>query len=205
MICNRYMLIRSTAVRHDPGLKAFFRLYSISCFMKGKMVLGVNAYREICTLHLAGQILVDKKLVLRLANTAADKAKKVVDKIKAALAANEEAAKSRAGRGFAAKNRANSLLVRAVPRAPLDMSGLAAQARRTVQEQPAVTPTAARVAEAKEGEVLAEVLPETIMVVDSDSGEDSDLEVTGVKSREEVLKEKVTVSTIPYTSVSDPE
>ena len=173
--------------------------------MKGKMVLGVNAYREICTLHLAGQILVDKKLVLRLANIAADKAKKVVDKIKAALAANEEAAKSRAGRGFAAKNRANSLLVRAVPRAPLDMSGLAAQARRTVQEQPAVTPTAARVAEAKEGEVLAEVLPETIMVVDSDSGEDSDLEVTGVKSREEVLKEKVTVSTIPYTSVSDPE
>ncbi len=49
------------------------------------MVVGVNAYREICTLHLAGQILVDKKLVLRLSHAAADKAKKIVDKIKAVL------------------------------------------------------------------------------------------------------------------------
>jgi exosome complex RNA-binding protein Rrp42 (RNase PH superfamily) len=28
--------------------------------MSGKMVLGVNPYREICTLHLAGQMLIDK-------------------------------------------------------------------------------------------------------------------------------------------------
>jgi hypothetical protein len=49
------------------------------------MVVGVNAYREICTLHLAGQILVDKKLVLRLSHAAADKAKKIVDKIKEVL------------------------------------------------------------------------------------------------------------------------
>ena len=41
--------------------------------LQGKMVLGVNAYREICTLHLAGQILVDKKLVLRLAAISADR------------------------------------------------------------------------------------------------------------------------------------
>jgi hypothetical protein len=26
--------------------------------MTGKMFIGVNAYREICTLHLAGQVLV---------------------------------------------------------------------------------------------------------------------------------------------------
>jgi hypothetical protein len=162
------------------------------------MVLGVNAYREICTLHLAGQILVDKKLVLRLANTAADKAKKIVDKIKAALAANEEAAKSRAGRGFAAKNRANSLQVRAVPRAPLDLTGLSAQARKIVQEPPAVAAPAAVVTEAK-SEELAEVLPEAVMVVESDSedaeggGGDSDLEVMAVVSREEVLKEKIKV------------
>ena len=28
--------------------------------MSGKMVLGVNPYREICALHLAGQMLIDK-------------------------------------------------------------------------------------------------------------------------------------------------
>ena len=66
----------------------------------GKMVIGVNAYREVCTLHLAGQVnhlnllnhlnvvqvLVDKSLVTRLAAIAAEKAKKTVTKIKAALA-----------------------------------------------------------------------------------------------------------------------
>lgn len=167
--------------------------------MQGKMVLGVNAYREICTLHLAGQILVDKKLVLRLANTAAEKAKRVVERIKAALAAHEEAIKNRTGRGFAAKNRANVLLSRAaVPRAPLDLTGLSGQARRTVQEQRPVAPVpAAVVASSKKADEnesgIAEIVPESVMVIDSDSeSEDSDLEVTAVKSREEVLKEKVT-------------
>ena len=28
--------------------------------MDGKLVFGVNPYREICTLHLAGQLLIDK-------------------------------------------------------------------------------------------------------------------------------------------------
>ena len=90
--------------------------------MMGKMVIGVNAYREVCTLHLAGQVklhlwvgvgngtfsqhllsihliwnsyqinclpiqvLVDKGLVTRLSTIAAEKAKKTVTKIKAALA-----------------------------------------------------------------------------------------------------------------------
>jgi hypothetical protein len=164
------------------------------------MVLGVNAYREICTLHLAGQILVDKNLVLRLANTAAEKAKRVVEKVKAALAANEEAAKSRTGRGFAAKNRANSLLARAVPRAPVDLAGISAQARRTAQAECPIASPAVRVSEAKAGEKasVAEVLPDTVMVIDSDSeeSEDSDLEVTDVKTREEVLQDKITVRSL---------
>jgi len=58
--------------------------------MMGKMVIGVNAYREVCTLHLAGQVLVDKGLVTRLSTIAAEKAKKTVTKIKAALAEEEE-------------------------------------------------------------------------------------------------------------------
>ena len=28
--------------------------------MDGKLVLGINPYKEICTLHLAGQMIIDK-------------------------------------------------------------------------------------------------------------------------------------------------
>ncbi len=125
-----------------------------------------------------------------------------MEKIKAALAANEQAAQSRAGRGFAAKNRANSLLVRAVPRAPLDLAGLNAQARKEVSQEPKVAPPSVSVTEAKpetdEDAAMAEVLPEAVTVEDdSESEEDSDLEITTIKTREEVLKEKLTVSTVP--------
>jgi exosome complex component RRP45 len=33
--------------------------------MDGKIVFGVNPYREICTLHLAGNMLIDKDVVIR--------------------------------------------------------------------------------------------------------------------------------------------
>ena len=39
--------------------------------MEGKIVFGVNPYREICTLHLAGNMLIDKDAVLRYAHAAA--------------------------------------------------------------------------------------------------------------------------------------
>ena len=43
--------------------------------MEGKIVFGVNPYREICTLHLAGNMLIDKDAVLRYAHAAARHAK----------------------------------------------------------------------------------------------------------------------------------
>ena len=49
----------------------------------GKMVIGVNAYREICTLHLAGQVVVYRALVTKLA------AEKIVKKMKAAVPRDE--------------------------------------------------------------------------------------------------------------------
>ena len=52
----------------------------------GKMVIGVNAYREICTLHLAGQVVVYRALVTKLAAVAAEK---IVKKMKAAVPRDE--------------------------------------------------------------------------------------------------------------------
>jgi hypothetical protein len=85
----------------------------------------------------------------------------------------------------------------------VDFAGVGAQARRTVQEhRPIATVAAANLRRENEGDVvIAEVVPETVMVIDSDeddgddSGDgDSDVEVTGVQTREEVMQAKITVS-----------
>ena len=34
--------------------------HSEESVMAGKLVIGVNPYREVCTLHLAGEMLIDK-------------------------------------------------------------------------------------------------------------------------------------------------
>jgi len=91
-----------------------------------------------------------------------------------------------------------------VPRAPVDFAGVGAQARRTVQEhRPIADVRAANLRRENEGDVvIAEVVPETVMVIDSDDDDDddgsgdgdSDVEVTGVQTREEVLQAKITVS-----------
>ncbi len=79
--------------------------------MAGKLVVGANPYREICTLHLAGDLLIDKVIqrfllkvsvlltfiyfsktvVLRHARSAGDYAKSTVDLIKSRLATDNEA------------------------------------------------------------------------------------------------------------------
>jgi hypothetical protein len=88
----------------------------------------------------------------------------------------------------------------------VDFAGVGAQARRTVQEhRPIADVPAANLRRENEGDVvIADVVPETVMVIDSDeddeddgdeSGDgDSDVEVTGVQTREEVLQAKITVS-----------
>ena len=64
--------------------------------MEGKIVFGVNPYREICTLHLAGNMLIDKDAVLRYAHAAARHAKATVELMKARL--EEDAAARAEGR-----------------------------------------------------------------------------------------------------------
>jgi len=62
--------------------------------MDGKIVLGMNPYREICTLHLAGKMLIDKRIVLQQTNSAAENAKLTVDIIKKAIEKDEAIRKS---------------------------------------------------------------------------------------------------------------
>jgi len=164
--------------------------------MLGKMVLGVNGYREICTLHLAGQIMVDKLLVLRLANTAAERSKKMVDKIKKSLAEDEEARKSKAPRGFAAKNRNNSILQNAAPRSRLDLGKLAPlHGFSQKAKEPAPSSTIN-----DDGDVV-DVVPEGM---EEDESSDSDLEVTDVKTRNQIMEEK-TIDKIDLDEDSEEE
>jgi len=78
--------------------------------MDGKLVLGINPYREICTLHLAGHMLINKDLVLSLASSASDHSKETVRMIKAALAKDEEARKAGTKEGLSSIARPESIL-----------------------------------------------------------------------------------------------
>ena len=62
--------------------------------MDGKIVLGMNPYREICTLHLAGKMLIDKNSVLRLTHSAIENAKVAVEMIKNAVFKDEQIRKA---------------------------------------------------------------------------------------------------------------
>jgi hypothetical protein len=64
--------------------------------MDGKLVLGMNPYKEICTLHLAGKMIIDKAFVVGLAHKAVDHAKDTADRLKNALARDELARKETA-------------------------------------------------------------------------------------------------------------
>ena len=62
--------------------------------MDGKIVLGMNPYREICTLHLAGKMLIDKNSVLKLTHSAIENAKVAVEMIKNAVFKDEQIRKA---------------------------------------------------------------------------------------------------------------
>ena len=151
------------------------------------MVIGVNVYREICTLHLAGQVLVDKKLVIKLTNTAAEKAKKIVEKVKESLARDEEKRKSGAGRGFAAALQESSIMQNKAARTEFDFSKVGREAKAFLKHSPTFEEVPSKVIS---GENKIEVIPETMESIDSD--DDNDLEITAEKSREEVMNDKVT-------------
>jgi len=168
--------------------------------MMGKMVIGVNAYREVCTLHLAGQVLVDKGLVTRLSTIAAEKAKKTVTKIKAALAEEEELRKGGKPRGFAASLRKQSIMQNSASRREFDFSGVAKEAKASILRSDMAETQEVRVLVNEEGgKNFVEVVPNT-MVVDEDDEEENeeganvdmaDVEITAQKTRQEVLEEKV--------------
>jgi len=152
--------------------------------MQGKLVLGVNAYREICTLHLAGQVMVDKSLILRLANIAAEKARKVVELVKASLAKEEEARRSGLPRGFAAAIQEQSIVVHKDPGASFDFSSLGSEARDIVEDVGAMETGDVEIA--GNGEDFVEIVPEGMEGEGSDDEDDSDLEVIGEKAAGEV-------------------
>lgn len=56
-----------------------------------QVVFGVNAYRELCGLHLGGSSLASHDLILQCANRAAKRAGEVVQIIKSALKEDADA------------------------------------------------------------------------------------------------------------------
>jgi len=160
--------------------------------MLGKMVLGVNGYREMCTLHLAGQVLVDKKMILRLANIAAEKSRKSVDKIKESLKKDEESRKSKISRGYAAKIRSDSLLHSSAAKSSFDFGRVVPLARAVINNN-MTDESMIMKTETSGDDDIVHVANEEMEQDGNDSGsEESDVEVTSVMSKKQILDSKVT-------------
>jgi len=161
--------------------------------MLGKMVIGVNAYREVCTLHLAGQVLVDTALVTRLSSIAAEKAKRVVERIKAALKEEEEARRGGGPLGFAAALRRSSILQSAATRKEFDFSSVSKEAKSVILRTENAETAEVQVRVGEEGaKDFVELVPTTMEVEEEEEEGEEDVEITAEKTRAEVLEEKVT-------------
>jgi exosome complex component RRP45 len=68
--------------------------------MDGKLVIGMNRHREICTMQLSGNILLLKDQIKRCVQIAATKVTQLTDYIQAEVAKSNEVAKSKGIREF---------------------------------------------------------------------------------------------------------
>lgn len=101
--------------------------------MDGKLVLGINPYKEICTLHLASKMLIDKDIVLKLAHAGAEQAKDMVNIIKNALLRDEDDRKT--GQvGFAYSLRKNTINTNEVDSKEIDLDKLTGGNKRKTEE-----------------------------------------------------------------------
>lgn len=58
---------------------------------EASLSVGMNAYRELCGMHLGGQALSDHQSILKVVQKAGSSAAEIVQLIKESLAADEEA------------------------------------------------------------------------------------------------------------------
>lgn len=73
--------------------------------MDGKLVIGMNRHREICTMQLSGNILLLKDQIKRCVNIAGTKVTQLTDYIQAEITKSNEVAKSKGIREFSKKNK----------------------------------------------------------------------------------------------------
>ena len=133
--------------------------------------------------------MIDQRLMLRLAHTAAEKSKAVVEKIKQSLAEEEDRRKKGIVRGFSGALEARSILQSSAPRNLFDFSNVAKTAQETIDKSVDIEEVPCAVNKAPDN--VVDIVPETMEAEESDDVSDSDLEITAEKSKEEVIKEKI--------------
>ena len=161
-VASTYAFFEGDSVAVDPGRRE-------EAVMTGKIVFGVNPYREICTLHLAGQMMVDKSVVLRYAHKASQRAKDVVDLIKARLAEDEETRKNDGDvRGFAVDEA--GILSSRMEEMQMEIDKIAGKYAERDEEDDSASTTSSI-------EVMMEVKsvnPHVVELVDKDNNDDND-------------------------------
>jgi len=92
--------------------------------MEGKLVLGMNAYREICTLHMAGKVLVLKEQIMRCTAIAASRAVEIVELVKKSIEKDSELRSAKGKLGFAQAISANRITSAHKPPTQISMEHL---------------------------------------------------------------------------------
>merc|ERR1712066_186991 len=125
--------------------------------------------------------------VLRLSQAAADKSKKVVEKIKQSLKEEEERRKKGIVRGYAGALKSRSILQNSAEQKVFDLSKISKEAKLNIEKTDSVEEVGCEVSKPMEG--VVDIVPDTME--SDDSSEASDLEITGEKTRDEIMKDKV--------------
>lgn len=95
--------------------------------MDGKMVIGMNKHREICTLQMAGDMLLMEDQILRCSNIAVVKVKEISDLIQIALENDKKARSTGAKFGFAESVEPQKITSMQKDLAQVDLSNLSSK------------------------------------------------------------------------------
>ncbi|XP_019621715.1 PREDICTED: exosome complex component RRP45-like [Branchiostoma belcheri] len=175
--------------------------------MNGRMVVGMNMHREICTLMMSGGMLLVKEQVLRCSQIATVKVAEIIELIQKALDKDAQARQAGEKCGFAESVPSNKITTNKKEPTSVDTTAAAQHASQVIQEAgPVDKPVSNMLVQAPGTVQIGEGLVNTWQVDDEDmESEEDSTKKTATNGREAVAVSKPTERKRPVKTVSHAE
>ncbi|XP_078683512.1 exosome complex component RRP45-like isoform X2 [Branchiostoma floridae x Branchiostoma belcheri] len=175
--------------------------------MNGRMVVGMNMHREICTLMMSGGMLLVKEQVLRCSQIATVKVAEIIELIQKALDKDAQARQAGEKCGFAESVPTNKITTNKKEPTSVDTTAAAQHASQVIQEAgPVDKPVSNMLVQAPGTVQIGEGLVNTWQVDDEDmESEEDSTKKTATNGREAVAISKPTERKRPVKTVSHAE